>query len=100
VSLAGPSNSFTAATNSPYGVGIAPYAVAVGDFNGDGVPDLATANYSTNNVTVLLGSLGRLRTGPGQPVRSGRKSKFRGGGGTSTGTAFWTLPRQIRTAMT
>jgi hypothetical protein len=28
----------------------------VGDFNGDGIPDLATANSGTNNVTVLLGN--------------------------------------------
>ena len=31
--------------------------MAVGDFNGDGIPDLATANYTTSNVTVLLGSV-------------------------------------------
>jgi len=29
-------------------------AVAIGDFNGDGRPDLATANWSTNNASVLL----------------------------------------------
>jgi hypothetical protein len=28
--------------------------VAVGDFNGDGKPDLAAANASSNNVSVLL----------------------------------------------
>ena len=31
-----------------------PDAVAVGDFNGDGRLDLATANFSTDNVSVLL----------------------------------------------
>ncbi len=30
-------------------------SVAVGDFNGDGKPDLATANFSSDNVTILLG---------------------------------------------
>jgi hypothetical protein len=30
--------------------------VAVGDFNGDGKPDLAIANYSDNSVSVLLGN--------------------------------------------
>src|SRR6266404_9654353 len=29
-------------------------SVAVGDFNGDGKPDLALANYDTNNVRILL----------------------------------------------
>jgi hypothetical protein len=29
--------------------------MAVGDFNGDGIPDLATANAFSNNVTVFLG---------------------------------------------
>ena len=30
--------------------------MAVGDFNGDGKADLAVANYSSNNVSVLLGN--------------------------------------------
>jgi hypothetical protein len=37
------------------GVGLAPRFVAVGDFNGDGLPDLAVANEYSNNVSVLLG---------------------------------------------
>ncbi|MGH9845544.1 MAG: PxKF domain-containing protein, partial [Blastocatellia bacterium] len=38
-----------------FGVGGLPLSVAVGDFNLDGKPDLATANFSSNNVSVLLG---------------------------------------------
>ena len=38
------------------GVARAPISVAVGDFNGDGVPDLAVANANSNNVSVLLGN--------------------------------------------
>ena len=36
--------------------GQVPYSVAVGDFNGDGQPDLAVANYFSDNVSVLLGN--------------------------------------------
>ena len=33
-----------------------PYSVAVGDFNGDGVPDLAVANYFALSMSMLLGN--------------------------------------------
>ena len=36
-------------------VGDEPMSVAVGDFNGDGIPDLAVANRDDDNVSVLLG---------------------------------------------
>src|SRR5260370_19198132 len=35
-------------------VGRLPISVVVGDFNGDGVPDLAVSNYFTGNVSMLL----------------------------------------------
>src|ERR1700744_3932502 len=35
---------FTESPNSPFAVGSTPVSVAVGDFNGDGFQDLATAN--------------------------------------------------------
>ena len=37
-----------------YTVGSLPYSVAVGDFNGDGKLDLATANQNSDTVSVLL----------------------------------------------
>ncbi|MGP1345368.1 MAG: FG-GAP-like repeat-containing protein [Phycisphaerales bacterium] len=37
-----------------YGVGDSPYAVAIGDLNADGHPDLVVANRSSDNVSVLL----------------------------------------------
>jgi hypothetical protein len=37
------------------GTGYYPIAIVVTDFNGDGIPDLAIANYQSNTVTVLLG---------------------------------------------
>src|SRR5712692_9090980 len=46
--------SFEPAQN--FGAGSLPYSVAVGDFNGDGVQDLAVANAGSANVSVLLGN--------------------------------------------
>src|SRR5207302_2113603 len=45
--------SFSAFTN--FGVGRQPRSVAVGDFNGDGKQDLATAGQTFSIVSVLLG---------------------------------------------
>jgi hypothetical protein len=39
-----------------YAVGTGPTAVAVADLNGDGKPDLVSANYGSNSVSVLLGN--------------------------------------------
>jgi len=39
-----------------YSVGSGPTAVAVGNFNGDGYPDLAVTNGGDNTVSVLLGN--------------------------------------------
>src|SRR5712691_4263142 len=38
-----------------FATGANPVSVAVGDFNGDGHPDLATANSGGNTVSILLG---------------------------------------------
>jgi hypothetical protein len=47
--------TFQAARN--FAAGIRPYSVAVGDFNGDGTPDLAVANDTfSGTVSVLLGN--------------------------------------------
>ena len=43
---------FGTATYFP--VGMAPFSVAMGDFNGDLKPDLAVANGNSDNVSVLL----------------------------------------------
>src|ERR1700682_5320520 len=39
-----------------FAAGSYPISVAVGDFNGDGLPDLAAINNVSNNVSVLLGN--------------------------------------------
>jgi uncharacterized protein (TIGR03437 family) len=66
------SGGFTASMGSPFMVGSEPVSIVVGDFNGDGNRDLATANVSDNTVTVLLGNgLGGFTASPGGPLPVG-----------------------------
>src|SRR3712207_2647629 len=48
--------SFEPATGSPFPVGSGPGSVTNADFDGDGHLDLATSNFDSNNVSVLLGN--------------------------------------------
>jgi hypothetical protein len=66
------SGGFTQAAGSPVGAGTFPVSVVVGDFNQDGKPDLAVANPSSNNVTILLGNgSGGFTQSAGSPVAVG-----------------------------
>jgi hypothetical protein len=47
-------SSVTFAAPQPFAVGVGPVSVAVGDFNGDGLPDLATTNNTSGTLSVLL----------------------------------------------
>src|SRR5262244_922158 len=47
--------AFPDAKSSTVGAGSNPQSVAVGDFNGDGKPDLGVANFNSNDVTIRLG---------------------------------------------
>ena len=72
VFLGNGSGGLNAAPGSPFAVGTNPQSVTVGDFNGDGKPDLVTANLSGNNVTVLLGNgAGGFAAAPGSPFAVG-----------------------------
>jgi uncharacterized protein (TIGR03437 family) len=63
---------FTAATGSPFAVGTTPESVAVADFNGDGKPDIVTANNGANDLTILLGDgTGGFAVAPGSPFALG-----------------------------
>ncbi len=48
-------------------VGTTPYSIAVGDFNGDGNQDFATANIDSNNASIRLGNGAGGFTSPAVP---------------------------------
>lgn len=63
-----------AAVGSPYAAGKAPGSIVLGDFNGDGIQDLAVTNQNNSNgtVTVLLGNAsGGFTSAPGSPFGHG-----------------------------
>jgi Flp pilus assembly secretin CpaC len=47
--------TFTSAPNSPLPTGQSPTAVAIADYNGDGIPDFAVTDPQTDSVSVYLG---------------------------------------------
>jgi hypothetical protein len=61
--------SFTPFIGSPIQVGNYPEAIKIGDFNNDGIQDLAVANANDNNISILLGNGDGTFTGAsGSPV--------------------------------
>ena len=64
------SGGFTQAVNSPVNVVTNPTSIAVGDFNVDGKPDLAVANFNASGlVTILLGNgSGGFTQAVGSPI--------------------------------
>ena len=59
-----------------FAAGDLPQSVAVGDFNGDGLQDLAVVNIDSNNVSVLLNNAPRRPTKVlGSPLRLSRANK-------------------------
>ena len=63
--------TFTEAANSPITVGKTPVAIATGDLNADGIPDLAVVNQADDSVSILLGSSnldGTFNTASGSPL--------------------------------
>jgi VCBS repeat protein len=65
---------FLRAPGSPFPAGHLPNDVEVGDFNGDGHPDLLIANHQTPYVTLLLGDgRGGFRPAPHSPFTTNAK---------------------------
>ena len=66
--------NFALAPGSPFaaGVGFNPRSAALGDVNGDGYLDIATANSSSNSATVLLNNgFASFSPAPGSPFAVG-----------------------------
>ncbi len=55
IRLGNGSGGFTLPATPEVTVGTTPTSVAIGDFNGDGIQDFATANNNSNNVSIRLG---------------------------------------------
>jgi hypothetical protein len=70
---------FNQSTGSPFVTSPRPFALAIGDVNGDGNPDLVSAHYSghltdasADAIDVLLGAGdGTFKAAPGSPFKSG-----------------------------
>jgi hypothetical protein len=74
--LLGVGNGQFTAGNS-YPVGQVPHSICHGDFNGDGIVDLATANINSDNVTVLIGNGdGTFQAGVNYPTGKGTTSIY------------------------
>jgi hypothetical protein len=56
--------NFSPATTAPVSVGVNPRSIAVGDFNGDGNPDLVTANFGDRTASVLHALWNESATAP------------------------------------
>jgi hypothetical protein len=70
-------------------VGSSPSAIAVGDFNGDGRPDVATADAGSNTVSVLLND--GTWTPPPPVLRISDRTVTEGNAGTTSATFNVTL---------
>jgi hypothetical protein len=64
--LLGKGDGTFATKGGEFSVGTEPRAIALADFNGDGKPDIATANFGANTASVLLdANVGVLSVSPG-----------------------------------
>ena len=77
-----------------YATGFSPVSVAIGDLNGDGKPELATANYNANTISVLAnagdGSFqSKIDYSTGSGPRSVAIGDLNGDGKLDVATANW-----------
>lgn len=70
VSLALPEGGYAQATNHSLGSGKGPIMAAVADLDGDGWPEILTANFASKDVTILAGAGGGALAPPVQIASS------------------------------
>ena len=76
VLLGNGAGGFTTAAGSPFAVGSSPESIAIGDFNGDGIADIAVANTGGTSVSVLLGNgSGGFAAASGSPFAVGNSPR-------------------------
>jgi FG-GAP-like repeat len=63
---------FAPSPESPMKAGASPTDVAIGDFDADGIGDIATANMGSHDVTLFLGGRTGLRPAMGSPFSVGK----------------------------
>ena len=79
--LGAASLNFTQPSGSPIGVGAAPTSITVGDFNGDGVPDLAVSTVQNLAMLIATGCGARFTPAAGN-ISAGTNP---------SGTAAWDI---------
>jgi hypothetical protein len=70
------SGGFSAASGSPITVGTLPTGLAIGDLNGDGIPDIAVANFNSNDVSILIGKGDGTFTPASTPTLAGQTNPY------------------------
>ena len=75
--------TFTQQALSPYATGLAPFGIAVADFNSDGVQDLAITNQNSNTVSVFLGNASTASTSVGDVTFQQKVDSATGAGPTA-----------------
>lgn len=75
--------TFTQQALSPYATGLAPFGIAVADYNSDGVQDLAVTNQNSNTLSVFLGNASTTSTTVGDGTFRAKVDSPTGGAPTA-----------------